>query len=619
MSGFAWLGELFKLGICIGLCGMTLLWLARRAAPDRWLVKCLLGSFALRIGFAFALYAISYWRLPMLSSLQMDPGFWAFSLDSFTYHYYGHAMAGAWLAGTPVVRHSLDVGYFFVIAVTYLCWGPNPLYPIAFNCFFGALSGLIAYLIGRRVYGRTAGRISAVLVGFWPSSIMWSSQLLKDTLANLLMLVALHLMMESCRGVSVRRVTSQDRAWLLRLATLWIVTIALGMLRPTAVLIYCALAWMMVFVVLIVILRFHLNRRFQRLTTQAAIGVVMGLAFWATFSIDTLRYGYILDNNPCAAPTHAAAENTKPVCGAAWKFPMANGEIRERRWPLLPESSIAAVTVWLETRRESRNPHRTIGFVFSKAPAAQVTPAVRPLPAMQVPDVSVLPASGPPVRHSVAAAPPDNPPQLAPPGVPLSPPVAPVSVQPPVSARRPSDTHHVIKRRFLIGQHLARLANGIFRGLRERREGYINTGGHFLMDQQTNITTFRGMVTYIPRALFIGLFSPFPTQWFDVQGTSGKMKLCAIIEMTLFYGLFFSVLRGMVRILRRCEPAGLFLLAAVAAIAVPMSLVVVNIGTLFRLRLQFVLPLLIVAAVGDPVGSCTQAAAMIRRVIVRGR
>ncbi len=131
-----------------------------------------------------------------------------------------------------------------------------------------------------------------------------------------------------------------------------------------------------------------------------------------------------------------------------------------------------------------------------------------------------------------------------------------------------------------------------------RREAFITTGGHSLMDAWVRVSSPDRLVTYLPRAMAIGLLAPFPSQWFDVQGSTGGMRVLSGIETALFYLLIPSLLFGFVQLLRQRRAAGMFLIVFVAAVWVPLSLVVANLGTLFRLRLLFMLPLLILIGAG---------------------
>ncbi len=96
----------------------------------------------------------------------------------------------AWEKGTELPDPGLGIEYFFVVAAVYKLLGCHPLYPALFNSWLSSLSGLLAYLIGRRLFDQRAAVISAVLVSFWPSSLLWSTQLLKDSLSWSLIVAA---------------------------------------------------------------------------------------------------------------------------------------------------------------------------------------------------------------------------------------------------------------------------------------------------------------------------------------------------------------------------------------------------------------------------------------------
>ena len=133
------------------------------------------------------------------------------------------------------------------------------------------------------------------------------------------------------------------------------------------------------------------------------------------------------------------------------------------------------------------------------------------------------------------------------------------------------------------------------------RQGFVVTGGHSLMDPMAMISSPGQLLRYAPRALAVGFLAPFPRQWLDIRGSTGVMRAMAGVEMLLWYLLVPCAIVGMWRWVRHPQPGALFLLATIFAIAIPLSLVVANLGTLFRLRLLFLLPLLLVAAAADPI------------------
>ena len=167
------------------------------SAGDPGLVRAVIYSYGLRTLLGVSLYAISLFNWPILTSLQFrfEPGFWFFGLDSHLYNSYGHLVAEAWKHGTELPLIELGVEYFALVAVIYRLLGSNPLYPILLNCWLGAFTGLLVFRIGRRLFSPRAARLGAWLVTFWPSSLLWSAQLLKDSLSWFLLFSALWLVL----------------------------------------------------------------------------------------------------------------------------------------------------------------------------------------------------------------------------------------------------------------------------------------------------------------------------------------------------------------------------------------------------------------------------------------
>ncbi|MBI2495381.1 MAG: tetratricopeptide repeat protein, partial [Candidatus Omnitrophica bacterium] len=172
-----------------------------------WVCRLLLASYGLRVVLAVVFFAISYWRLPILDPLQAEiPGFWQFAPDASVYHLCGLPLVSVWLAGTPMPYITgLGVEYLVVVAAIYAFVGSHPLLATVVNCFLGTSSGLVAFSISRRLSDERSAVVSGLLVGFWPSTLIWSSQLLKDSLSLLLTLVVLLLIVQACAAVRDRR------------------------------------------------------------------------------------------------------------------------------------------------------------------------------------------------------------------------------------------------------------------------------------------------------------------------------------------------------------------------------------------------------------------------------
>ena len=132
----------------------------------------------------------------------------------------------------------------------------------------------------------------------------------------------------------------------------------------------------------------------------------------------------------------------------------------------------------------------------------------------------------------------------------------------------------------------------------DRRWGFIATGGGSIVDAWSKPSSWPEILRYLPRALLIGLLAPFPSQWTQAGGALGSMRLLAAGDMVPLYGLVVFMVIGGWQVARRRKADGLFVLAFAVLAMSAISVVVANLGTLFRLRLQFVFPLLVVAGGG---------------------
>lgn len=160
-------------------------------SEDPWLWRIALGSFALRACLGIGLFYASLWQLPILEGLQVDGGFWAFAPDGKGYHDTTEA-ALALLASDLPPPQALGLGeghYNYVLLVLYALLGPHPLSAIILNCWLGAATAVFAYLIGQKLGGTRGARVSAVMVTVWPSTLLWSTQILKDPLVIFLAFV----------------------------------------------------------------------------------------------------------------------------------------------------------------------------------------------------------------------------------------------------------------------------------------------------------------------------------------------------------------------------------------------------------------------------------------------
>jgi len=486
----------WKLPLVVVIGGWILWWLAGRTTSDRRVGRAILVSYLVRVLMAVTLYAISYWHWPILSSLHFHDGFWAFGPDAWDYHHFAPRILHAWEVGEPVPHPGMRIEYYLVVAAVYKLCGYHPLYPILLNCGAASLSGLLAYLIARRLFDQRAALLSAILVLFWPSSILWSTQLLKDALCWLLAFVILALLLEA---VTMCKEETRVKAvrWGLLCTAIASTVMALTLLR-----------------------------------------YYLGLIFAATAVV---------------------------TCGVAASWAMVRQQIRR-----------AVLYAWLSL------------VVLISALTMQTTAlfglTITPtLPEEQAEAMSgaVLPMTPAPVLQEYAAVR-DSP-------------------------RSQSQSSSILSQRAhqlsLLDDRILFLARGGgMPVLHSLRNGFLSSGGRTLMDTKVKVSTPPQLLAYLPKAIAIGFLAPFPWQWFDTAGSTGFMRVFAGVEMFLVYGLLPGMLVGLWRLIKRRTVESLMVPVFILCTAIPMALVVANMGILFRLRLHFLLPLLLVASGGLPLG-----------------
>jgi len=138
------------------------------------------------------------------------------------------------------------------------------------------------------------------------------------------------------------------------------------------------------------------------------------------------------------------------------------------------------------------------------------------------------------------------------------------------------------------------LRNGYLRDFADRKELYKNTGSN--IDVEKHLTSVTDFFKYTPRALQIGLFAPFPTDWFgDFKSAQGinSVRYIIAIEMLISYicllafpFLIFRLWRNPFLYITFFFSLGMILLYAFAT---------PNIGTLYRLRYGFIMPLITIS------------------------
>ncbi|MCM8811709.1 MAG: hypothetical protein NC910_01485 [Candidatus Omnitrophica bacterium] len=157
--------------------------------------RVVLASYVVKTTASFLLYGISLFSLPVLQSLQLGNGFWSIAWDGVAYHQYAQVMRQALLHldFSAVQALRLPAGTISMsgyLGGIYLLAGSTPLNGILLNSWW-ATAGLIAAFLLAVQLRIPSGSIPTILlpIAFWPSAILWSTQLLKDVIILSLVLI----------------------------------------------------------------------------------------------------------------------------------------------------------------------------------------------------------------------------------------------------------------------------------------------------------------------------------------------------------------------------------------------------------------------------------------------
>lgn len=119
--------------------------------------------------------------------------------------------------------------------------------------------------------------------------------------------------------------------------------------------------------------------------------------------------------------------------------------------------------------------------------------------------------------------------------------------------------------------------------------------GGSLIDTEKKIRSLGDVIRFIPRALEVGFFAPFPSMWFgDGRQVGAGGRLLAGIETLLTYMIECLALLGIWR--ARRSLSAWFLTIFLAQGVVALGLAVNNIGALYRLRYPFWILMVILGA-----------------------
>lgn len=133
----------------------------------------------------------------------------------------------------------------------------------------------------------------------------------------------------------------------------------------------------------------------------------------------------------------------------------------------------------------------------------------------------------------------------------------------------------------------------------KRRRGYISAGagqaGNSAIDPDVTFSSRADTIKYVPRAVEIGYLAPFPKMWFTSGYNARRIgRLLAAAEMIVLY---LAEILAVIGLWQRRRQLAVWLLTLGGAMSITaLGLVVVNVGTLYRMRYAFFILLIILAA-----------------------
>jgi hypothetical protein len=258
--------------VCAGVA-LFLLW-RKTASSDRLIDLMIAIGFLARAVLGQVLFWISYARLPFGRSLQMGDGLWFFAVDAF--QYYPQAIDGANRGVWAILtynRATASVSFVQALATSILLFGRVASVALVLNlfCFLG-MAFVIVRWSARHERARMAGRIAIAAIALSPAFIVWSSQPLKDTLFQFMVIA----FMAAC--------AAWQRGWATA-ASSWS-RVAAGASMSAAMVLLSGIRWYFAFVILMVASAFAVlvalrapNRKSIAFASAAGLLIVLSRAF----------------------------------------------------------------------------------------------------------------------------------------------------------------------------------------------------------------------------------------------------------------------------------------------------------------------------------------------------
>jgi hypothetical protein len=175
-----------RVAMYLGLIYLVLLVLRLARARNPLLGLLLALGIVVRAALGSLLFAISYFRLPFLTGLQLGGGFWTLALDARSY--FDAAVSAAHLGLSTINSGSASPTYVRLLAVWLEIFGVSPASAVLLNL---ACYVLVAALIVTASRNTVATGVALGLVTVSPALIIFGTQALKDSLSVMLIVLAM--------------------------------------------------------------------------------------------------------------------------------------------------------------------------------------------------------------------------------------------------------------------------------------------------------------------------------------------------------------------------------------------------------------------------------------------
>src|ERR1700741_414046 len=165
------------LALCVLTSVPTIIILARTPEQRTFLMRLFLIAVVIRVVLAMAIFVGHMEEF--------------FGGDANTYDIFGQSLVAAWHGDAYHAGKFLSFtqsgasawGMLYMVGAVYEVIGPNMLAIQLIHASVGAATAIVVYHVAQSLFSNTrVSKLAALLVAFFPSLVLWSSQALKDGL-----------------------------------------------------------------------------------------------------------------------------------------------------------------------------------------------------------------------------------------------------------------------------------------------------------------------------------------------------------------------------------------------------------------------------------------------------